>query len=561
MKQFFISIVFVFISNLAFSQSWTPLGSNEQTQDAISLTAAFTFFTQVSSDGVPYVTYIDDVGGIKNLNDFKTHAKRFINGQWELAGNAISPPFPGSDDFPIALDGNIPYVAYSEAFTPPGIQNKLSVRRLNNATGEWDIVGQQGLSDGQATTSVIATDNGKIYVAYSDGSVAGKITVKRFDNANAAADWQTLGPIGLSNGFVLGIVLVIDQGVPYVSYLDFGDNLVHIKKFNGTAWEDVGTNNAADGQQVVIRSLRFNNEHVPFIAFIDALGGVNVRNLNTAGAWSTIGGQPLVANAEITISLAILQDVLFVAYGKKDNNITQINVKRFNVAGNDWQDVGAQPVTVSTATVNNAVLTVSPGNKLLLVFRNFDLGIYAKTFDVAGILPVQLTTFTVSQDNNANLLRWHTENEVDNKLFEIEHSKDAVSFSKIGEVNAQLPASEPHDYNFKHTTPAEGINYYRLKQIDIDGHFTYSKIISDTFNPENRSVITLFPNPVREVLHTTYSLDGNKEIIIRDNQGRTVKRITGSERSFDINVAGLPAGSYYISLYMNKLIETRTFIK
>jgi hypothetical protein len=562
MKQLYISFFLFFISQKIISQPWIPLGSNEQTSDAISLTAASTFFVQVSNDGVPYVSYIDDAGGANNLGDFRTHAKRFKNGQWEFAGNAISPQFPGSDDFPIALDGNVPYVAYSEAFTPVDIQNKLSVKRLNSVTGNWDIVGQQGLSDGAATGTVIAADNGKIYVAYNDGAANGKITVKRFDNANPANGWQTVGPSGFSNGFILGTSLVIDDGIPYVSYLDFGDNLVYVKKFNGAAWEDVGTNNPSGGLQVVVSSLKFNSVHTPFITFIDATGAGVVRNLNTANAWVTTGGQPFTTTAENTLSLAILHDIPFVAFGKKDNNnVIQVNVKRFNPSNNDWQDVGNQPVTASPFSINNTALTIAPGNKLLLVFRNFNLGIYAKTFDVAEILPVTLTTFTVSRQNNKNLLQWHTANELNNRLFEIEHGTDATAFTRIGEVPAQLPADIPHDYSFIDAAPSNGMNFYRLKQVDIDGNFTYSNIISILFNQEQRSFISLFPNPVRDVLHTGYSTEGQKEIIIRNVEGKEIKRVKSAARSVDINVTDLPAGTYFISLYGDKIIETRSFVK
>src|SRR5882724_2029397 len=164
MKQFCISILLFFITQKMIAQPWVPLASNEQTSNALILTDATTFFSQVSADGVLYVSYIDDITGPSNLGDFKVHARRFNNttGQWEFAGNAISPSFPASDDFPIALDGNTPYVAYSEPFNPANFRNKLSVRRLNNTTGNWDLVGPQGLSEGEVANSVITVDNGKV---------------------------------------------------------------------------------------------------------------------------------------------------------------------------------------------------------------------------------------------------------------------------------------------------------------------------------------------------------------------------------------------------------------
>jgi hypothetical protein len=254
--------------------------------------------------------------------------------------------------------------------------------------------------------------------------------------------------------------------------------------------------------------------------------------------------------------------VVFATFLKKDNNnITQVNVKRFNASTNDWQDVGPQPVSASHASVNNVALTITPDNKLFLVFRDFTLGIYAKTFDIANILPVTLTTFTASQQNNKSLLEWHVENEVNNKQFEVEHSTDAITFTKIGEVPARLPAGDAHDYSFLHGNPEEGINYYRLKQVDIDERFTYSKIINITFSSELRPLIVLFPNPVREVLHTEFSTVGKKEIIIRNLEGKVIKHVISSEISLDINVANLPSGTYFLSLYGNNLIDTRTFIK
>jgi Secretion system C-terminal sorting domain len=241
--------------------------------------------------------------------------------------------------------------------------------------------------------------------------------------------------------------------------------------------------------------------------------------------------------------------------------VIQLNVKKFNSPGNDWQDVGNQPVTASPSSINNAALITGPGNKLFLFFRNLNLGIYAKTFEASDILPVTLTEFKVSQQNNQNRLQWHTVSELDNRSFEIEHSTDGTLFTKIGEVAAQLPGTIPHDYSFIHAAPADGINFYRLKQIDINDNFTYSNIISIIFNQQQRSFITFFPNPVKDILHTSYSTDGRKEIIIRNIEGKEMKRVISTARLVDINVSNLPAGAYFISLYGDKLIETRSFVK
>ena len=280
MKKLYVVFLSLLIIQKGIGQEWTPIGSDEAIRNSITVTGALSFFTRVSSDKVPYISYIDDLPGNNTLGDFKVHAKKFNNGQWELAGDAISPAFPGSDDFPVALDGNIPYVAYSEAFTPVEIQNRLTVKRLNINTNTWELVGPQGFSDGTVTGTAIATDNGKIYVAYQDGAFDSKITVKFFDNSNPAMGWKTLGTTGFSDGFVLGINIAIDNGIPYVSYIDFTDHIPFVKKFNGTIWEDVGLNNPSDGKQVVPGSLQFDSRHTPYITFVDSVGSGFVRNLN-----------------------------------------------------------------------------------------------------------------------------------------------------------------------------------------------------------------------------------------------------------------------------------------
>jgi hypothetical protein len=561
MKKLFISFFLFFVIQKGISQPWAPLGSNEQTTSPIARTAASSFFTQVSSDGVPYISYIDDAGGDNNLGDFKVHARRFNNGQWEFAGDAISPPFPGSDNFPVALDAKVPYVAYSESFIPVDIQNKLTVKRLST-TGKWDVVGQQGLSDSTATGTAIAADNGKIYVAYQDGAFDSKITVRSFDNSSPANGWQTVGTPGFSNGFVLGINIAIDNGIPYVAYLDFGNNLPSVKKFNGTLWEDVGTNNPSGGKQVVINSLQFDSRHTPYITFVDNTGAGIVRNLNAANAWVTTGNQALATGIENTIiSLAILHDIPFVAFGVKENGIAQVHVKSFNAAHNNWTDVGNQPLTASASPVNNVILTTDGNNKLLVVFRNLNGEIYAKTFDVGGVLPVSLTSFYVTRQNNKSLLQWVTAGEQDNKSFEVEYSTDAATFKKIGEVTAKVPANIQRHYSFVHSSPARGINYYRLKQVDKNGNYAYAKIISITFNQEQHSAVTLFPNPAKDVLHVGNLTGGGKEILIRNIEGEIIKRLKTTAESIDINVGDLPTGNYFIHVCGDTIIDTKAFIK
>ncbi|MGX5854409.1 T9SS type A sorting domain-containing protein [Dyadobacter jiangsuensis] len=114
-------------------------------------------------------------------------------------------------------------------------------------------------------------------------------------------------------------------------------------------------------------------------------------------------------------------------------------------------------------------------------------------------LPVTLINFDAIKQENAVRLNWSTSFETNSERFEIEHSTDAKIWSKIGTVSALGESNAEHQYTFTDNNPAmggqsNGENFYRLKMIDADATFTYSRIRSVIFGG-NRE-ITLYPNPV-----------------------------------------------------------------
>ena len=556
---YFLFLVFFTIQKTG-AQSWTPLGTNEQTSTSIAATAASTFFTAVSNSGVPYVSYIDDAGGPNNLGDFKGHARRFVNGNWAAVGDGFSPALPGSDFFPIALDADTVYAAYAEGLNPADIQLRLTVKRLNNSNNQWETVGQRAFSAAGVDGMTMAVANRKIYIAYLDGSVNGRVTVKYFDNANPANGWKTLGTEGISDGFSSNINLIIENGIPYVAYVELSNHRLSVKKFNGTAWENVGTNDPTGAGLIISCSLKFNSQHIPYVAYSNSDGSAFVYKLNNLNSWVAVGNAAASSLTIPDVSLVILGDIPFIAFGLSDIAASaQVNVKKYT--NNAWTNAGNQPVTQSIGSNNNIALTTDGINKLFAFYRNSNTGaIYAKTFDASGILPVTLTGFTATKVKDASLLQWTTESELNNKLFEIEHSTDAKTFTKIGQVAAAGNTNIQQHYSFIHASPAAGINYYRLKQVDKNGNYVYSKIISIIFN-QQQPLLTIFPNPAQNVLHVSYIPAGVRQIVVFDAQGKAIRNIQSNERSIDINITGLSGGTYFVSFYGDDISETRRFIK
>jgi hypothetical protein len=109
---------------------------------------------------------------------------------------------------------------------------------------------------------------------------------------------------------------------------------------------------------------------------------------------------------------------------------------------------------------------------------------------------VEFLNFTATELNGVAILDWATGSETNNDLFEIERSEDGIVFQKIGEVNGAGTTTDRQDYAFTDFQPFWGTSYYRIKQIDFDGQYDYSKVASIRIQKEAPS-INAYPNPIQ----------------------------------------------------------------
>lgn len=104
----------------------------------------------------------------------------------------------------------------------------------------------------------------------------------------------------------------------------------------------------------------------------------------------------------------------------------------------------------------------------------------------SSALPVILTSFSSQAIAKGIKLNWETSSEINSDRFDLQRSNDAQSFENIGQITAAFETTEKQQYQFKDAAPFEGWNYYRLKSIDRDGTFSYSRIIA-TFYEQNET--------------------------------------------------------------------------
>lgn len=160
-------------------------------------------------------------------------------------------------------------------------------------------------------------------------------------------------------------------------------------------------------------------------------------------------------------------------------------------------------------------------------------------------LPVTLVLFDVSKDENVSLLTWSTSLETNSDYFEIQKSKDGRNWNVIGNVPAGKESDKLITYSFLDKVPFSGENLYRLKMVDRDATFAFSRIRSLTFGPE--SLISVYPNPAADRLFIKSETGEIELITVTSSLGQVISEFT--EIPVDgIKLAQLPIGSYVIKV-------------
>ncbi len=167
------------------------------------------------------------------------------------------------------------------------------------------------------------------------------------------------------------------------------------------------------------------------------------------------------------------------------------------------------------------------------------------TFDCSNsttTLPLTWLSFNVQKQFSSVLINWSTATEENTTEFLIQQSTDLITWNTIGTVPSAGNSTAIEYYNFTHINPANGVNYYRLMQRDLDGHFSYSNTAKVFFNGKsNQPVIN--PNQIANGI-LNLNLDEAAIVNIYNNAGALVIKQAFSIGRHTINVNNLPKGIY-----------------
>ena len=187
--------------------------------------------------------------------------------------------------------------------------------------------------------------------------------------------------------------------------------------------------------------------------------------------------------------------------------------------------------------------------------------LYVKGIEIVSGLPVSLLSFTGNEDNGSIKLAWSTTKEENTNEFIVERSNDGKLFTSLNTVLA-TNKNGVNNYIYSDASPLTGVSYYRLKMVDNNGSFTYSKVIS--INTFSISPLSLFPNPVLSTVTAKFPLVAKgSQLSIIDASGRKVASYLLEEGTTQkqINANTLSKGVYTLELSTNGIKTTLKFVK
>ena len=187
------------------------------------------------------------------------------------------------------------------------------------------------------------------------------------------------------------------------------------------------------------------------------------------------------------------------------------------------------------------------------------------TFGSVGFnpLPVKLTKFVVSNDGSSGILDWNTATEINNERFDIERSIDGINFFVIGSQKGQGNSTSNKSYTFIDLNSAEqasNIVFYRLKQFDFNGKYSYSKIEHTQFNSSTSlSQYKVSPNPINQFMSLSFTLKAAEKVTIEisDCIGNVIYREEVAGRA-GINQIQINTSSFAKGIYLIKLMNSST---
>ncbi len=427
----------------------------------------------------------------------------------------------------------------TEVTIPAGVA--FEVNSEVNGSGNLIIDGELYWANGFIRVPVTVTNDG---VAEFEGTVPGERTLNSEFILNGTLNW-----IGGDFRFSTGV---------FRNYGVFNINRTGTYELRRTTsptineFTNAGLINKIDNLSLVIGSqpLSVNNTNVGVIrgnGTISFAGGIinegTIAPGNSAGELTT---NPTVVSSTSNIEIEILSGG---GPGIGHDHLILTGATDLSGAGLTIIDDAAAPIgtyiimTTAAGTFSGTFGVLNkPSN-----FNDPEITGNTITIEKTSILPVIWGAFNLLSSEKDVTLSWSTLLETNTSHFAVEHSVDGKIFSVIGNVKAQGNSSVTSHYSFRHENPSSGVkNYYRLRQVDLDGKSAYSviKLVSFIVNDKTAKI---YPNPVGDIMQVAI-VSKMADLTITDYSGKILIRSKLQRGNREIPLRDLRPGIYVVTI-------------
>ncbi|MBC7888235.1 MAG: T9SS type A sorting domain-containing protein [Ferruginibacter sp.] len=420
----------------------------------------------------------------------------------------------------------------------------LNTNKLLRVGSKMYYTTDQGATWTQCTMNgsggkIALSANGNIFLHCPNGST---FTYRSADNG---ATWSVCNGISTSNAIPVADAVNSNKFYAY----DNNNGNIYISTDGGINFTVAGT--PGSGGQKKIRTVPGQEGHL-WLAL--ANGGLK-RSVNSGSSYTTISG--VTTCAAVGLGKAAPNATYFTIYiWGRVNGVT--GVHRSTDEGVTWIRVNDD---------EHEYGGLANGQ-----FVQGDLNVFGRVYmSSAGrgipygedntVLPVSLTSFHVNAANGFANLSWNTEMEAGNNYFDVEKSTDGLSFNKAGTVASKAmngSSSIPLHYTFTHDIKSlHGVIYYRIKQVDRDWKFAYSKVLSINNSDFKIETMKAFPNPAgSNNINLSIQLNTTRNVQLRITNisgvvvyKAAIGKLLAGNNLINLKDAGnLSKGSYFIEL-------------
>ncbi len=213
-------------------------------------------------------------------------------------------------------------------------------------------------------------------------------------------------------------------------------------------------------------------------------GSLTYNSINMAGVWE-IEPDAVPSGGAYGVRLYITN-----MSGLVDNEFGILKRPVGSTSGADWSTGGG---TLNPNDADGRTVAIGYMKRIgLTSFSEFGAG---QGNGSGGGLPIELLSFSAEVEETIVKIEWTTATEINNDFFTVERSQNGIEFEELNVFEGAGNSSQTRQYQTFDRQPYEGVSYYRLKQTDYDGAFTYSDIVSVSVE-KPQPVFTVFPNPI-----------------------------------------------------------------